>query len=461
MLHIRGHYLLPFVAWLLWFPSMQGQHFHAHMESRLQQSEKQWLVRSLLAQTPSLFQRPVDLPASLDTLEHLHWGSRSWRITPEERAEFLSLWCPDGKTERLQKLTSLLDLYGPLFKKSIEQKQLDPLYQWLPLLTSGVNQHFNDSAGRRGLWGLDYLHARRAGLQISEDWDDRCGGDYTSAAVASILSELDQLYHDDFKTLFTYLHGAPQVVQQKELNYATLPIDWQKEISFLCFSEHLIRNIRVTNQQHHYFDLMALYSPIRLKDTLNISVLRGVFQEDLDAIKGMNPTMTSQLLLPNVLKVPYFISANSANRFAVMEDSLYRYRETVAPGPSTAAQYHRVKRGESLGSIARKYGLTVNELQRLNKLKSTKIRQGQKLKISENQPNEETKSTSSEVVVDAPKPKVDKPNPKEEIYIVKSGDSLWKIARKYRGVSEEDIKKWNRCGDDLRPGQKLIIKVKR
>ncbi len=42
-------------------------------------------------------------------------------------------------------------------------------------------------------------------------------------------------------------------------------------------------------------------------------------------------------------------------------------------------------------------------------------------------------------------------------YTVKSGDSLWKIAKKYPGVTDKDIMKWNKCGEDIRPGQKLII----
>jgi membrane-bound lytic murein transglycosylase D len=44
---------------------------------------------------------------------------------------------------------------------------------------------------------------------------------------------------------------------------------------------------------------------------------------------------------------------------------------------------------------------------------------------------------------------------------VKPGDSLWKIARKYRGVTEEELKRWNNIGDDIRPGQKLKIRQKK
>ncbi|MBL0317112.1 MAG: LysM peptidoglycan-binding domain-containing protein [Flavobacteriales bacterium] len=49
---------------------------------------------------------------------------------------------------------------------------------------------------------------------------------------------------------------------------------------------------------------------------------------------------------------------------------------------------------------------------------------------------------------------------KKVTYTVKSGDSLWTIARKYPGVTEKDIMKWNKCSENIKPGQKLIIYTK-
>jgi membrane-bound lytic murein transglycosylase D len=50
--------------------------------------------------------------------------------------------------------------------------------------------------------------------------------------------------------------------------------------------------------------------------------------------------------------------------------------------------------------------------------------------------------------------------PKQKVYTVKSGDSLWSIAHKYPGVTEYDIMKWNKCSERIQPGQKLIINLK-
>jgi LysM repeat protein len=59
---------------------------------------------------------------------------------------------------------------------------------------------------------------------------------------------------------------------------------------------------------------------------------------------------------------------------------------------------------------------------------------------------------------DAAKSQTQTAKEKVKYYTVKSGDSLWSIARKYPGVTENDLMKWNKCGANIRPGQRLVIK---
>ncbi len=68
-------------------------------------------------------------------------------------------------------------------------------------------------------------------------------------------------------------------------------------------------------------------------------------------------------------------------------------------------------------------------------------------------------ATAQKEVVDAPeKPKKSVPNTSDfETYRVKSGESLWLIARKFAGISAEDIMRWNDIDENIRPGQDLKI----
>ena len=103
--------------------------------------------------------------------------------------------------------------------------------------------------------------------------------------------------------------------------------------------------------------------------------------------------------------------------------------------PEDNENYYRVQSGDTLWGIARKFGITVDELKKANNLTSNALSIGQLLYI----PREETKEVETEV------------------YTVKSGDTLYGIARKYN-LSVEELKKLNNLSsNNLSIGQKLIV----
>ena len=106
-------------------------------------------------------------------------------------------------------------------------------------------------------------------------------------------------------------------------------------------------------------------------------------------------------------------------------------------------QFHTIKSGESLGKIADKYNVTITELKKWNHIKGNTIQAGKKLKIY----------SDKKVIV-----KTEAKANNDGTYTVRSGDSLYSIAKKFPGVSAEDIKKWNDIsGDNIQPGMKLKI----
>ena len=110
--------------------------------------------------------------------------------------------------------------------------------------------------------------------------------------------------------------------------------------------------------------------------------------------------------------------------------------------------YHTVKRGENLFVIAKKYGKTVDELKKLNNLKTTTIFPGQKLVVDKKEI--ETKLTEEK-----------KGEFVKEYYTVKKGDSLYKISKKF-GLTITQLKKLNNLRTStIHPGQKLLVRMKK
>ena len=117
---------------------------------------------------------------------------------------------------------------------------------------------------------------------------------------------------------------------------------------------------------------------------------------------------------------------------------------------------YSVQKGDNLGSIAKKFGTTVADLKDWNKLTSNAIAIGNNLFVAK-----------IEIVIDNNKATVSSfkkkdyfsnPPKKATEYYVKKGDSLYTISKKYPGVTISDLKKWNNIKDDeLKPGMKLKI----
>jgi membrane-bound lytic murein transglycosylase D len=148
------------------------------------------------------------------------------------------------------------------------------------------------------------------------------------------------------------------------------------------------------------------------------------------------------------VKEPTIIASNTGKVFK--EEKVVSYKDVV--------KYHKVKRGDNLGEISDKYGVSVAEVKKWNHLKGSNIVPGKSLKIIRNErvvttvrkeikadKNVETAVASNEG---------DKPS---DFYIVERGDNLFSIAKKFN-VSLEDLKKWNNLNDlNVDQGIKLTL----
>lgn len=125
-------------------------------------------------------------------------------------------------------------------------------------------------------------------------------------------------------------------------------------------------------------------------------------------------------------------------------------KEELAVAPKMENVEYIVKRGDNLGSIAKKYGSSVDDLKHWNNLPDNNIVLGKSLIVAKSEIAVENKAVAETFK------KTSKNNALD--YYVKKGDSLYSISKKYPGVTIADIKKWNNIsGEELKPGMKLKI----
>ena len=193
----------------------------------------------------------------------------------------------------------------------------------------------------------------------------------------------------------------------------------------------------------------------QLYETLNVDIeilqfLNPQYKLDIiPYIKGRNYTLTLPVkdignFVSNEQQIYAYVDAEEAKR----EKPLPQYVEM------NNRMVYRVKSGDYLGKIADKYGVRVSSIKRWNNLKSDNLRIGQRLVIYPRRMNDTpAKSTVKNQTKKA------KPTGEYETYTVKSGDSLWLIAQRYKNVSVQNLKDWNDIWStkSLRPGTQLKI----
>ena len=141
-------------------------------------------------------------------------------------------------------------------------------------------------------------------------------------------------------------------------------------------------------------------------------------------LKSWNKIRRSKIFAAQALEVFVASNANGAEPVAPKKQ-----QQTKAPKQKTIT--HRIKKGETLEKIASLYNVSIADIKKWNRMSSTKVMVGRRLKI---------RLTSDNI----------------EYYRVRSGDTIWDISKKF-GVSVDDIQRWNDLAEDIRVGDKIVI----
>ena len=155
----------------------------------------------------------------------------------------------------------------------------------------------------------------------------------------------------------------------------------------------------------------------------NLKNIASKYQVTINDLKGWNELENNNITIGNVLIIsnPQVVAINK----------------------------YVVDKGDNIWKIAEKFNTTAAKLKDWNNLTSNELKKGTALVVSESETNVVSKPNSKTI---------DNIKVKEKMYLVKKGDSLFSISKKYPGVTVADIKKWNDIQNgDITPGMKLKI----
>jgi membrane-bound lytic murein transglycosylase D len=195
----------------------------------------------------------------------------------------------------------------------------------------------------------------------------------------------------------------------------------------------------------------AFTDTITVDQSISFDFLHDILDVDIEVLKELNPTYKRDLIsVPKNKKAILRLPIDKLSLFIANQDTIYSLSSSFQKEYVSVDEpiVHRVKQGEFLGKIAAKYNSSVSQIMKWNNLRSTNLSIGQKLVVYIDPSSAPTKpkSTNSVSIKDTTS------------YTIKKGDTLWKIAQQFKGVSSSDLEKLNNISaKDLKPG--LVIKL--
>ena len=185
----------------------------------------------------------------------------------------------------------------------------------------------------------------------------------------------------------------------------------------------------------------------KIKNGDTLSVIARRYRTSTQLIKQVNKIRGSNIRAGKYLLIP--TATRSLNQYSLSKSSrISKIKNTERSGNKIS---HTVQSGESFWSISRQYGVSTRSLAKWNGMAPIDtLKVGQKLVVW-------TKASAS-----AQRVSLFQGNPHHKLhalrYTVRKGDSLSRIADKFN-IQVSDIKKWNKIGKYLQPGQKLKLYV--
>ena len=310
--------------------------------------------------------------------------------------EFIDMYA----TRLRQKVAFMLsanNFYMPIFEEALDLYGLPLELKYLPVIESALNPMASSSQGAVGLWQFMLNTGKIYGLKVTSLIDERRDPVKSTRAAARYLKDLYDIYHDWNLVLAAYNCGPGTI------NKAIRRADGEKD--FWALYNYLPKQTRgyvpafiaanyiMTYYCEHNISPMEMKMPegtdtIHISRPLHLQQVSAVCGISLDELRALNPEFKKDIIPGNEQPYALRLPSKLMSSFIDKEDSIYNYkpdtyltRRNTVDIPAPKAVYHRIRNGETLGGIARKYGVSVSQLRRLNGIRGSSIRAGKSIRI--------------------------------------------------------------------------------
>ena len=363
----------------------------------------------------------------------------------------------------LQRVMQRAELILPFVLDELDKKNLPAELALLPIVESAY-QTFAYSHGRAsGLWQIIPSTGRFLGLKQNWWYDGRRDIIESTRAAVRYLDGLAKEFNGDWELALASYNAGPGKVRsavrynkskKRNTDYWSLTRlrkETKDYVPKLYALKKIFSNPELYNLEIQPVSNELSYEVVELNGQIDLALAADLAGITINQLYQLNPAFNRWATAPN-----------GPHRLLLPKDKSEGFNialQKIPPEKRINWVRHKIKNGETLSQISRKYRTSTALVKKVNKIRGTQIRAGKYLTIPT-----ATKSLSSyELSANARKSTIQN-TPRsgtKQVHIVRPGQSLWSISRRY-GVSTAALAKWNGMApiDTLRVGQKLVIWTK-
>lgn len=405
-----------------------------------------------------------DLPVEANS-----WVETELNFLMTEQRDVVEVWMERG------------DFYKEFVQKVLREHGVPTDLYHVALIESGFRPTVRSGAGAVGVWQFMPATARELGLRIENGLDERMDPVRSTRAAVRHLVWLYEQYHDWALAVAAYNAGIGRISRGLERFAVTNFWDLAQRGDLAEETRHYVpRLFAVTIIQRNRERLgiggaaaatSFAFDSVHVDYETPLDVLAEIGGVPQDELVRLNPHLTSG----SAPAGGYWVWVPAGTGLAMHEAYMasdFRRDHGIAT--------YVVRWGDSLGRIAQRSGLASNRVRRLNpSIDFDRLKAGATIKLpttalrqlaSANEAAEAAEAGEADEPADADRPETDEPSnelPSDDAssakgvvaYAVRSGDTLWDIARKY-GVSVDAVQEENGLqGQVIRAGQELRIRI--